>query len=119
MIINHPIDKIFDPEIPISQHLQHFIKRCLAINLKDRLKPEDLFNYQWPLAVNSVQGVVEPKKVPEVIKVPGHNYAVYNGSSKVISYESKKQDLDDFRTANPSSCDGVIVSQLDYCKFLT
>ena len=102
----------------VSNEYKGFIKKCLALNQKERMNPDELFNYKWTKAVSFVEGVVEPTKVPEVIKVPGNNYAVFNELTKKVSFEEKKMDVDDFKNKKMNSAEVAIIGQMDFCLFM-
>lgn len=53
----------------------------------------------------------------EVIKLPGKNYAVYTSSNQ-IQYEDKQLDLKDFVNNNSVPSQFILLSRLNYCKFL-
>lgn len=50
MIMNCPIQKLFDSDKEVSDHYKKFIKACLTIDKRYRATPEFIINYQWPWA---------------------------------------------------------------------
>lgn len=112
-----PIDTLFDPNINVSDHYKTFIVNCLQPNIGQRANPDFIFNYSWPLAQDFVQGFEEEIKIPEKIIVPGKNYAVFSSSNQ-ISYESKQLDTEDFVNNVSMPTQFVLLSQLNYCRFL-
>ena len=59
---------------------------CLKPNSSDRAGSDFVFNFPWYSATDFVQGFEEEeKKAPELIKIPGKNYAVFS-SANTISY---------------------------------
>lgn len=86
-------------------------------NIGQRANPDFIFNYSWPLAQDFVQGFEEEIKIPEKIIVPGKNYAVFSSSNQ-ISYESKQLDTEDFVNNASMPTQFVLLSQLNYCRFL-
>lgn len=52
-----------------------------------------------------------------MIKIPGKNYAVYSSSNE-IKYESKQMDVEDFVNNGSIPTQFILLSQLNYCKFL-
>lgn len=66
-----------------------------------------------------IEGIIEQKKQPEVIKMPGHNYAIFNEESKSVTFESKKLDIEDFREKKVNSSEIALIGQIDYILFLS
>lgn len=62
--MKEPIQNLFTTEISVSEGYKEFIKRCLALNAKERITPNEIFNYRWPMAQSHVEGVVEKVKSP-------------------------------------------------------
>jgi hypothetical protein len=53
----------------VSDNYKHFICACLQIDFEKRATPEYLINYEWPLAMDYVEGVE-----PEPGQAPHQNY---------------------------------------------
>lgn len=117
MTTTTPIENLFDKNISVTDHYKTFIVNCLQVNAGQRAGPDFVFNYSWPQAQDYIEGFVEEKKVPEVIKVPGKNYAVFNSANQ-ISYESKQLDVWDFVNNNSIPTQFILLSQLNTCRFL-
>lgn len=81
-MMNVPIQNLFDPSVQVSNEYKNFIYQCLQVDPQVRATPQQVFNYKWEMASSFIEGFEEEVKVPEVIKVPGMNYAVYRNSSK-------------------------------------
>ena len=82
LMMTVPIETLFDPSVPVSNAYKQFIAQCLKVDLSQRAGPDFIFGYNWPMAHGFVEGFEEEKKIPEVIKVPGNNYAVYRNSGQ-------------------------------------
>lgn len=50
MVINCPVERLFDSDKEVSEHYKKFIKACLIIDRRLRATPEFIISYQWPKA---------------------------------------------------------------------
>lgn len=118
-MIKNPVETLFDPQVKVSNEYKRFICKCLNLSINERMKPSELFACSWPLAMPYIEGIIEQKKQPEVIKMPGHNYAIFNEESKSVTFESKKLDIEDFREKKVNSSEIALIGQIDYILFLS
>jgi serine/threonine protein kinase len=118
LITTVPVSNLFNSNISVSSHYKSFIVSCLQPNIAQRANPDFIFNYPWPMAQDTVQGVEEKQKskTTEIIKVPGKNYAVFHANR--VSYESEQPDPTDFVNSSQRPTQFILVSQLSYCRFL-
>jgi serine/threonine protein kinase len=56
LITSCPIENLFDPNIPVSNHYKTFIIHCLQPNIAQRAPPDLIFNYPWPSVDPYVHG---------------------------------------------------------------
>lgn len=67
MVMNCPVDRLFEADKQVTDHYKQFIKACLVNDKRFRATPEFIINYSWPLARDYVEGLDDPNQFRQSI----------------------------------------------------
>lgn len=57
MVVNCPVERLFDSDKEVSEHYKNFIRSCLVVDPRRRPDANFLMGYQWPLATDYIDGL--------------------------------------------------------------